>query len=43
MAGLLGVMVGEAEALEMVVHDASEVIGDLLGDELGDVGLEIGE
>ena len=43
MAGLLGVMVGEAEALEMVVDGASEVVGDLLGDELGDIGLEIGE
>ena len=39
MAGLLGVVVGEAEALKVIVDGASEVVGDLLGDELGDVGL----
>ena len=43
MACLLGVVIGKAEALEVVVDGFPEVIGDLLGDELGNVSLEVGK
>ena len=43
MAGLLCVVVGEAEALKVIVDGASEVVGDSLGYVFGYESLEIGE